>query len=164
MKGKPPPRDGCDDACLWGKEVEDVRRLGTDKIPIKAPPLPPCRQACEAPPLLPAASHQPRGAGMDSRTREKFHQGRMRIEARLDLHGKTLAEAHQDVTAFIGRMVSERRRCLLLITGKGDRLRQALPDWLESGPLAPHILATAEARPEHGGAGARYVLLRRVRD
>jgi len=42
-------------------------------------------------------------------------------------------------------------------------LKSALPRWLNEAPLRPFVLALSEARPEHGGTGALYVLLKRRR-
>ncbi|NNE82945.1 MAG: hypothetical protein HKN28_03145, partial [Alphaproteobacteria bacterium] len=59
---------------------------------------------------------------------------------------------------------------VLVITGKGSVregggiLRRRLPDWLNQSICRPHVLAFATARPEHGGSGAFYVLLRRRRE
>jgi len=92
----------------------------------------------------------------------------MPIEARLDLHGMTQDEAHRALDRFIPAMREDGRRAVLIITGKGTRegggvLRQAVPRWLDEARLRPHVLAIEEARPQHGGAGALYVLLRRKR-
>lgn len=125
-----------------------------------------------------AAPNPSPNPGLDRRTAQRLREGRMEIEGRIDLHGMTLPQAHQAVTAFIHRMIAAEKRCLLVITGKGDRetpkdlpwyeaprgqIRQNLPVWLADAELAPFILSTSPARPEHGGNGAVYVLLRRQR-
>jgi DNA-nicking Smr family endonuclease len=43
-------------------------------------------------------------------------------------------------------------------------LREGVTDWLTAPPLAARVMAFASARPEDGGSGATYVLLRRVRE
>jgi DNA-nicking Smr family endonuclease len=43
-------------------------------------------------------------------------------------------------------------------------LRANVPRWLNESPLRAHVLAFANARPRHGGEGALYVLIRRVRE
>jgi len=54
-----------------------------------------------------------------------------------------------------------------VITGRGQLgggvLKQAVPRWLAEPELRRHVLAIAAAQPEHGGSGALYLLLRRVR-
>jgi DNA-nicking Smr family endonuclease len=91
----------------------------------------------------------------------------MPIEARLDLHGLTQAEAHHALSRFIAGSRAVGRRCVLVITGhgrfSGGVLKQAVPRWLHEAEMRPHILAISPAQPQHGGAGALYVLLRRFR-
>jgi len=108
----------------------------------------------------------------------------MAVEATLDLHGMTQNAAHAAVARFIAARHAGGTRCVLIVTGKGksadpfrskappgrftfssDRgvLREALPRWLNEPALRAHIIAVSPARPEHGGAGAVYVLLKRKR-
>ena len=60
-----------------------------------------------------------------------------------------------------------RRRCVLVITGKGSVasgkggvLRQMVPRWLNEPALRRHIVAITNAPESNGGAGALYVLLK----
>jgi DNA-nicking Smr family endonuclease len=97
---------------------------------------------------------------------DRLKRGRLPIDATLDLHGLTQSEAHAAVQGFVARAAERGRRTLLIVTGKGRRdgvgvLKSALPRWLNEAPVRDDILALAEARPEHGGSGAFYVLLRR---
>ncbi len=108
-------------------------------------------------------------AGVDRRTAERLRRGRLSVEATLDLHRHTQDEAHRALMGFITDAAAEGRRCVLVITGKGALsegggvLRRQVPHWLNQPPCRECVLAIAEARPEHGGAGALYVLLRRRR-
>jgi DNA-nicking Smr family endonuclease len=114
-------------------------------------------------PLLPLD----RFAGIDRANAERLKRGLHRIEARLDLHGMTQAEAHGALSAFIAASRTARRRCVLVITGRGlgqngpGVLKSSVPRWLEEPELRRHILAIAPAQPQHGGPGASYLLLRR---
>ena len=116
------------------------------------------------PPLAPDAS-----PGLDRRTAERFRGGGLPIEARLDLHGMTQEEAHRALDAFLARAARAEKRCVLVITGKGGRssgggvLRAAVPRWLNEAPNRARLLAFTPARPQHGGAGALYLLLKRRR-
>jgi len=101
---------------------------------------------------------------------EKLRRGALRPEARIDLHGLTLAQAKPALTGFVMRAESEGKRLVLVITGKGragpgghGALRRQVPHWLRLPPLAPLVLETIEASRRHGGAGALYVYLRRRR-
>ena len=108
-------------------------------------------------------------AGVDKRTVERMRRGKLPIDARLDLHGSYQDAAQADLNAFIASCAASGCRTVLVITGKGSVregggvLRRRLPDWLNQPACRPHVLAFAGARPEHGGAGAFYVLLRRRR-
>ncbi|MBT6121917.1 MAG: hypothetical protein HOH48_00965 [Candidatus Puniceispirillum sp.] len=107
-------------------------------------------------------------AGIDGGTQKRLFRGDVKIDARLDLHGFTAAQAQRKLTQFLGQAKVSGYRCILVITGKGVRgegvLRSSVPDWLKRAPLCDMVLAMAQAKPSDGGAGALYVLLRRQRD
>lgn len=111
--------------------------------------------------------------GIDKNTAERFRKGELPIDATLDLHGYTQAQAEPMLRRFIAAHHRRGSRMLLVITGKGTKpspdedrrgiLREALPRWLADESLASCILAFDMARQKHGGSGAYYVLLRRKR-
>lgn len=114
---------------------------------------------------------------LDKNTAQKFKQGKFPIEARLDLHGYTEKNAWEAVRDFIKRSYINQKRCILIITGKGNRiykndasllqkgiLKEQLPKWLNNSELKGLILAYSQALPKDGGSGAFYILLRRQRD
>jgi DNA-nicking Smr family endonuclease len=111
---------------------------------------------------------------MDAKTHARMTRGKLAPEARIDLHGMTLAEAHPELIRFILNAQSAGLRLVLVITGKGKRgmdvgpipqrmgaLRHQVPQWLRLQPLGPAVLQVTEAHLKHGGAGAYYVYLRR---
>ena len=113
---------------------------------------------------------------MDHKSFGRMKRGKLSPEARIDLHGMTLAEAHPDLIAFILGSQAVGRRLVLVITGKGkDRddggpiptrhgvLRHQVPRWLALPPLSSAILQVTPAHQRHGGHGAYYVYLRRHR-
>ena len=114
---------------------------------------------------------------MDRKTFGRMTRGKLLPEARIDLHGMTVAAAHPALTAFILRSQAEGRRLVLVITGKGKRsedsgpipvrsgvLRHQVPHWLETPPLRQVVLQVTPAHRRHGGDGAFYVYLRRRRE
>ncbi|MSO80600.1 MAG: hypothetical protein EXQ97_02945 [Alphaproteobacteria bacterium] len=120
--------------------------------------------------LAPGAA--PAAPGQDRRTAERLRRGRLPAEARLDLHGEFQEQAYRLLVGFVTRAAADDRRVVLVITGKGRSttdewgrgggvLRRQVPHWLTQPPLAALVLSTAPARPDHGGDGALYVLLRR---
>jgi len=111
---------------------------------------------------------------MDRKAHRKLTRGKLSPEARIDLHGMTLAAAHPALTRFIAESHSRGLRLVLVITGKGRKredagpipvrpgvLRHQVPQWLTSGALRPLVLQVTEAHQKHGGGGAYYVYLGR---
>ena len=111
-------------------------------------------------------THTPQS--LDRRTKQVLMRGRQPVEARLDLHGHTQAQAHDALNRFIGQCVDRNYRFVIVITGKGRLsatpggvFRRLVPDWLRAPPLARHVVAFDSAGPRDGGDGALYVQLRR---
>src|SRR5262245_56827996 len=92
-----------------------------------------------------------------------MRRGRIEPEGRIDLHGMTHEGAYRAVIHFLTRAQSEDKRVVLVVTGKGGVLREALPLWLGQSDFASPVSGVAEAHIKHGGSGAFYVSLRRIR-
>ena len=136
-----------------------------------APPGPP-----PGPPKEPELRHG-EAPGLEKRTKTRMRRGQMDIEATLDLHGMTQAEAHRALGAFLHGSQSAGKRTVRVITGKGGGkdlgsgrggpgrgvLRDAVPGWLNEGPNRRMIKGFSHAAPKDGGQGALYVLLKRLR-
>jgi DNA-nicking Smr family endonuclease len=111
--------------------------------------------------------------GLDRRQALRLRRGQVSIEARLDLHGMTQAQAHHALASFLARSHAAGKRVVLIVTGKGTRqgadgsptgvLRRTVPRWLGEPALRQLVLAAASALPRDGGEGALYLLLRRTR-
>ena len=56
---------------------------------------------------------------MDAKKHAKMTRGKLAPEARIDLHGLTLSEAHPELIHFILNAQSQGLRLVLVITGKG---------------------------------------------
>ena len=56
---------------------------------------------------------------MDKRLAERLRRGQLPIEGKLDLHGLTQEEAHDQLGGFIAISQKQGRRCILVVTGKG---------------------------------------------
>lgn len=99
------------------------------------------------------------------RTRRRLSRGTIALDGKIDLHGRTLAEAEAALAGFVKRAQSQHQIWLLVVTGKGARgegkLRRALPEWLDRGALAGRVVEYGPAAPNHGGGGAFYLRLRR---
>ena len=188
---RPPRGLSADDLALWRRATRrDSRLPGRNEPDLgdaaeAAEPnephrrIPRRRAPADAGPALPPLAHAP-AAGVDARTAQRLRRGVLPIEARLDLHGKTQAEAHAALDRFLAQAQAAGKRCVLVITGKGARraegedagpgstaaagvLKRAVPLWLDQAPNRARVIAIAPARPQHGGDGALYVLLRKAR-
>lgn len=164
-----------DDEALWQQVVADLVPLkgrndslikkGEDKVIINSPP----------PALFPMLATQNQVklleigdvSRVDGSVAKKLQSGSYPIDATLDLHGKTQDEAFAAIQYYMGNAYNAGKRCILVVTGKGVQgkgvLRQQLHKWLSAPGIAEYILAITQAKPEHGGGGAFYVLLRRQR-
>ena len=110
-----------------------------------------------------------RVTGLDPNVVRKLRRGDFAVQGHVDLHGLTREEAKRAVEDFLRRSRNAGKRCVLVVHGRGlhskDQLpvlKDALRTWLSTARFARHVLAFATARPPDGGAGALYVLLRRV--
>ncbi|WP_284165277.1 Smr/MutS family protein [Frigidibacter sp. SD6-1] len=185
---------------LWNRIAASARALRPER-PVPHDPAPHPKVAPKAPPhrapdlapfvlgerALPrAATHNLSPAPherlkaeplrMDHKTFGRMARGKLAPEARLDLHGMTLSEAHAELVHFVLTSQAAGLRLLLVITGKGkakdshgpvpDRigaLRHQVPHWLMLPPIGSHVLQVAPASLRHGGQGAYYVYLKRGR-
>lgn len=113
---------------------------------------------------------------MDRKAFDQLKRGKLRPEGKLDLHGMTLERAHPALTRFILNAQSQGKRLVLVVTGKGKQrddggpipvrfgvLRHQVPQWLSMPPLGPAVLQVTQAHLRHGGGGAYYVYLRKLR-
>lgn len=107
--------------------------------------------------------------GVDPLLVQRLHQGDFAIQGQLDLHGYTVEEAKMLLDLFLNRAYSSGHRCVRLIHGRGKNspdhrpvLKENVQTWLSQGRLSRLVLAFVTAPAKDGGAGAAYVLLRRV--
>ncbi|MBZ8117930.1 Smr/MutS family protein [Roseovarius sp. LXJ103] len=120
--------------------------------------------------------HTPAPPTMDRKAFGKLKRGKMKPEARIDLHGMTVDRAHNALNGFVMRAHGQGKRLILVITGKGKRtdgdgpipvrqgvLRHNVPHWLSLPPLSQMVMQVSKAHGKHGGGGAYYVYLRRPR-
>jgi DNA-nicking Smr family endonuclease len=172
-----------EDADLWQRAMGSVKPLNKrraaapltsprkskkiSRLEVKACPSTNTNMPMPEPSLTQPPGNTP---GVDRRTATRLRRGKLNVEARIDLHGYTQEQAHRALNGFIISSVDAGRRCVLVITGKGGRgglgtgvIRAAVPHWLSVAPMVEHVLAINTARPQDGGEGALYVLLRRPR-
>lgn len=118
-------------------------------------------------------------SGLDGRTAERLKRGLIEPDARLDLHGYTEADAHRALLLFLRSAQARHLRLALVVTGKGRKpaahepfdlsregrgvLKAALPRWLVEPAFAGFAAGIQGAHRRHGGDGAFYIYLRKVR-
>lgn len=111
----------------------------------------------------------PNLAPLPRREKQRLARGRSTIEARLDLHGMTQAQAHAALLRFVQNAQAQGARFVLVITGTGARgiagergvLRRQVPLWFELPEFRRYVLGFESAHIGHGGEGALYVRIRR---
>lgn len=188
-----------DDRALWarvaaGAEPLHPRAMGSAPPPATATAIP---SAAPEPPPIPrpqgrvgskAAARPPANdfaapvermvdaapLRMDAKRHKRMTAGKLRPEAKLDLHGMTLDRAHPELVRFVTDAHARGLRLVLVVTGKGKRrpaegimprrtgvLRHQVPQWLALPPLAALVLQVRTAHRTQGGEGAYTVYLRR---
>ena len=176
-------KDKLDDAdkALFRQAVAGARPLPQDKIKpprIRSAPAPRSRQRDEAT-IMRSLLSDPvdlteiqtgeemiyaRDGNQTSLLR-KLRRGQIRIDAELDLHRLTRDQARAAIAQFLNGCVRHGKRCVRIIHGKGlgsfnkqPVLKGLVNHWLQQ---RNDVLAFCSARPNDGGTGALYVLLRR---
>jgi len=102
--------------------------------------------------------------GVQNGVFRKLRQGRYETAAVLDLHRMTVARAREEIFDFVAESFALGLRCVSIIHGKaaaqqgGGLLKGGVDRWLRELDV---VQAFHSARPEHGGTGAVYVLLRK---
>lgn len=100
------------------------------------------------------------------RTMRKLARGGYSVQAEIDLHGMTAAEAKPRLLEFLESSARDGNLCVRVVHGKGlgsgargPVLKQKVNRWLRQWDA---VLAFVSTRQVHGGTGAIYVLLRQT--
>ncbi|MBR1605928.1 MAG: Smr/MutS family protein [Alphaproteobacteria bacterium] len=178
MKNQPPEIKD-DDSLAWTETLKNVRRLPQPEEPPSAPiyieEVTPTISYKNIPNIYQLSYlHVGDLSNMDGQTARRMKRCEYKIEATLDLHGKTETQAYDNVFNFIKQAYLQNKRCVLIITGKGlnqnadddifsekGKLKERTPVWLNSEQLRPLILGFIHPTQNLGGTGALYILLRK---
>ena len=137
-------------------------RLPTISAPhsVAAPPKPGPKPKPKEPALAP----------LDRRAKQRLARGTQAIDAKIDLHGRTQSEAHAALLRFLHKAQGSGAKTVLVITGKGRNparepgvLKRQVPMWLALPEFRELVIGFGDAAIGHGGEGALYVRVRRVR-
>lgn len=164
--------------------MEGVERLHSQRLP-DAPPGEPtpgqrrCRDAAVAKELEPDPNYLYAGEvrsmdpyerfewkkdGVQPAVFRKLKSGGYPVEARLDLHRRTVEEARDAVYRFLAVCRGRGWRCVAILHGRGvrsptpARIKSYVAHWMRQ---APEVIACSSAPPRQGGTGAVFVLLRK---
>ena len=102
--------------------------------------------------------------GVQDGVYRKLRLGKYPIQARLDLHKKTLQQARDEIVAFLRQCLRMDIRTVMIVHGKGARsnppalMKSYVASWL---PQIKEVQCVHSALQFHGGTGAVYVLLRK---
>lgn len=174
-KGRPPSKS---ELSLWDRVAKDVdpllhsdHQIEDEKaVPSKQEDVISVQKKIDKKEIqqMPPVRHQKGQNNLDMATLKKLQKGKMVIEATLDLHSMTQDQAYAALKNFITIAYSQRKRCVLVITGKGRGsnkeegiLKSQLPVWVSQLPMNEIVLRYDIAQPKHGGDGAFYIYLKR---
>ena len=188
MSRKPP------DFELWLETAKTIKPLrprpsrNKPSLPAAGAPVRKSLPAPSAPHVhVPSPLHKPppQITGLDRRTTQRLTRGQVEIERRLDLHGTGIEMARVNLLGFLRDAQAMGARNVLVITGKGDspfsrhtlhgaghfhaperagRLRRLVTEWFHEPEFRSLVAGFQPAHPKHGGGGAYYVRVRRVRE
>jgi DNA-nicking Smr family endonuclease len=165
---------------LFREAVRDVKPLPSDDVPVtnRRRPEPRARFSREdrRAVLLESLTEDPADpelaagdelvyhrAGVQTTVLRKLRRGQYRVQAEIDLHGLTVAEAKQALRQFLANALDRQIRCVRIIHGKGLRSGHRGPvlKGVVSAVLrrVGAVVAYVSARQVDGGTGAVYVLL-----
>ncbi|HEY5806720.1 MAG TPA: Smr/MutS family protein [Povalibacter sp.] len=170
------------DKQLFREAMREVKRLRPAKAPPKAPlPVAQARftrldqREVLRESLLPPADEALLATGDELLFRRphlpedvlaRLRRGYYAVDAEIDLHGLTGAQAKGALREFIADATQRHMSCVRIIHGKGKRsgprgpvLKNVVNQWLQHTDV---VLAFASARTVDGGSGAVYVLLKRT--
>lgn len=161
------------DLAAWSAYARHLRPLSGRPKPPPPPAAvtpPPAVASILRPPALRARLGAPsplvvglRPIGIDSTSWARFAGGKLPVQRRLDLHGRTAQHAHAALEPFLHAARADGLRCVEVITGRGSGeaggiLKRELPHWLNAPALRPLILAVRH--PHAANPGSVRVLLR----
>jgi DNA-nicking Smr family endonuclease len=161
------PDNPADDQDLFQQEVGDVKRLDHNQAFVKQ-----SRTAQTRLPQDEMDSQVESGevlrflrSGIQTNVLQKLRRGQFPVEATLDLHGLTIAEANDELYRFVQHSQNLGRQAVRIVHGKGHGskgqqpiLKTKINQWLREFPV---VLAFCSSSPRDGGTGAVDVLLRK---
>ena len=104
---------------------------------------------------------------LDQQLFKQFKRGAFQI---IDLHGLTVEDAHQKLSAYFKNNYKKKVLLHIVITGLGNKsngdgfftgkIRKQFPFWLDTPLFQSFVKSYSPCKIQHGGLGAFYVKLR----
>ncbi len=182
----PKPEEQVDDATLFARATQGVKRMQADAPPatiIQRPDANTLRRRAAAVaeeaatgPISDTAALMHAVApeetlsfarnGIPPRALQKLKQGQQPWQAAVDLHGCSMDAARDAVLKLVAESRKEGLTLVKIVHGKGlmhgqPLLKTCVNGWLRQ---IPEVLAFVSALPRDGGTGAVYVQLKRRRE
>ena len=168
---------GTDEQALWARVAATVRPLGRgpavaqERLSSASAPRPALREAGRTVPAPHLARSATIGDSLDAGWERRLARGLVQPDLVVDLHGRSMAGAHDLLERRIDEAAARGIRLILLVTGKPPRskegpagrgaIRASVIDWLAASRHSSRIAAIRKAHARHGGPGALYLVLRR---
>lgn len=190
MSRKPPDYELWLETAKTIKPLRSRAARNTSAVPTASSRVPP-KQHLNLPSAphvhVPSPLHKlpPQITGLDRRTTQRLTRGQVEIDRRIDLHGTGIEMARVNLLGFLRNAQAIGARDVLVITGKGaspfsrhtlhgsghfhaperaGRLRRLVTEWFHEAEFRALVAGFQPAHPKHGGGGAYYVRIRRIRD
>lgn len=172
--------DDPDDLNAFREAIGDVRRIRSNRAESRPPRTgarPKMRERDEARVLVELGEAAP-GAelletgeelqwlrpGLQRRVLVRLRRGHWRVQDEIDLHQMNVEAATRSIRIFLEDALTAGRSCVKIIHGKGLRSGPSGPRLKATTARTlsrhPRVLAFTAARPDDGGSGATYVLLK----
>jgi DNA-nicking Smr family endonuclease len=120
-----------------------------------------------APMLKPDDHVEFKRSGVQDGVYRKLRLGKYPIQARLDLHRRTLEQARDEIVLFFKQCIRMDIRSVVIIHGKGERsnppalMKSYVSHWMTQ---IKDVQCAHTAQRQQGGSGALYVMLRKSQE
>ena len=163
-----------DDSTVFRDAMQDVTPLTTDKVSLRAGTKPVRKRAARQAALMDKLSDdfippcdnllEFMRPGVQRSLFKQLRTGKLPIESHIDLHGMTRDAARLALQAFLQQAQQNQHKVVCIVHGKGYHSEDGRPvlkamvnKWLQD---LPEVLAFCSAKPQDGGSGAVYALLK----
>ena len=113
--------------------------------------------------------------GIEKNKLRRIKNGKITIEGTIDLHGFSLREAENELKLFVKDSLREKKKLLLVITGKGLNskpnihgktltIKSEVKNWLSDRFYSDKVQYISKALDRHGGDGAYYFFLKKSKN